>query len=471
MPLHPSGQRPGLLCFLGPAAAVLAISGCGGGAPAPAAPPADTPAALSLIPVETRMKVGGQARFSAADASGAAVPSTFSIPGGGATIDPTGRFQAPAQPGTFQVKAQAVADARRTGTATAKVEAYAGRLAVLPNSQVARTGHSATLLEDGDVLVVGGRVSASAERFSPGTGAFTLAASLGATRIDHTATGLPAGRVLVTGGEGTAGTFDTALVYEAGAFTPAAGVMASPRRRHTETLLADGRVLLAGGLPLSGFELAATGQAELFDPTTRTFQATGAMVSQRTDHTATRLPDGRVLVVGGRDSTCFFTCPLRIWPSAELFDPRTGTFTPTGAMALARFNHTATLLPDGRVLIAGGTTPDLPDTDVADSVEIFDPATGRFTAAGRMLRPRTEHRATLLGSGAVLFSGGHTVNESTYASSTVEAFNPLTGASSLADSDRTTRSRHAAVRLESGEVVLIGGTEGGGPIAIAERYE
>jgi hypothetical protein len=421
--------------------------------------------------VEAKLKVGGQARFSAVDASGATVQATFRVLGGGASIDGTGRFHAPSQPGVFRIQALSMSDPNRTGEATAKVEAFSGQIVGMPDGLIPRTGHTATLLEDGDVLVLGGWASSTPERFSPRTGTWATAASHGSPRVDHTATSLPGGRVLIAGGEGAAGLYRSALIYEGGAFTAIPESIDAPRRRHTATALLDGRVLLAGGLPTRGSEVDATNGAEIFDPALFTFRATASMAHPRTDHTATRLLDGRVLVVGGRDSTCSILCPSRVWASAEIFDPRTGAFTDTGSMALARHNHTATLLPDGRVLIAGGTTPDLPYTDIADSVEIYDPATSRFTPGGRMLKRRTEHQAVLLGNGKVLLSGGRTEGEVSMASATVEAFDAADSTSRLATSDKTTRYRHASVRLENGVVLLIGGSEGGGPIKAVERYE
>jgi hypothetical protein len=104
-------------------------------------------------------------------------------------------------------------------------------------------------------------------------------------------------------------------------------------------------------------------------------------------------------------------------------------------------------------------------------VEIYDPATGQFQAVGQLLRPRSQHTATLLGDGTVLLAGGLTAGEGTLASATVEAFNPATGLSRLTLSGVTTRYRHAAVRLAAGQVLVVGGSEGGGAIPIAELYD
>ncbi|HLP30983.1 MAG TPA: kelch repeat-containing protein [Geothrix sp.] len=417
------------------------------------------------------MKVDGEVSFTASDEQGRAIDVTYRVlDAAGGTVSSAGRYRAPLQPGTFRVQAQ-TADHSRSGEASITVEAFSGRLTRLSNAQVTRASHTATLLGDGSVLLVGGPESSLAERFLPATRTFVDAGDTGAKRWSHTADPLPGGGVLFAGGIGVGGTLGSSSLYANGVFTPVASTMVQARYAHRAALLPDGRLLLTGGLPFTGSEVTALAACEVFDPAQKTFSPASALSVPRAGHTATALADGRVLVIGGQDSTCLFGCPMQVWQTAELYDPATGTFQPTGAMAQRRFNHTATLLPDGRVLVAGGTTPDLPDTDVSSLVEIYDPATGRFQAVGQLLRPRSQHTATLLGDGTVLLAGGLTFGENTMASATVEAFNPATGLSRLTLSDATTRYRHAAVRLLAGQVLVVGGSEGGGPIPIAELYE
>src|SRR3990170_776254 len=124
------------------------------------------------------------------------------------------------------------------------------------------------------------------------------------------------------------------------------GSMIEARQGHTATLLRDGKVLVAGGRPSEGIVLAS---AELYDPSSGTWTATGNMVTPRDGPTATLLPDGRVLVTGGADNCC----EGGELASAELYDPSRGSWTATAGMAEARLFHTATLLLDGRVLVAG----------------------------------------------------------------------------------------------------------------------
>jgi WD40 repeat protein len=198
------------------------------------------------------------------------------------------------------------------------------------------------------------------------TGTWTATGSLQTARDGHTATLLPNGRVLVAGGAthgGPGGVLASAELYNpaTGSWT-ATGSMLAARWFHTATLLANGRVLVVGG---QDNNLHGQSTAELYDPATGTWTATGSMQSAHYRHTATLLPNGRVLVAGGADQTEV------IMSTAELYDPATGSWTPTGSMHAAHYLHTATLLPNGLVLVAGGADPS------AEVAELYDPATGR----------------------------------------------------------------------------------------------
>jgi hypothetical protein len=149
----------------------------------------------------------------------------------------------------------------------------------------------------------------------------------------------------------------------------AAGMMVTAHVQHTATLLADGMVLIAGG---------GTASAELFDPSTRRFALTGRMMRPRTGHSATLLPNGRVLIAGGETDPASYPAS----GTAELYDPATGTFSPTGVMLQAQWDNSATLLPNGKVLITGGTTGSTSCCPIAAFPELYDPSTGSFTAAG-----------------------------------------------------------------------------------------
>ncbi|HKE24376.1 MAG TPA: kelch repeat-containing protein [Bryobacteraceae bacterium] len=196
-----------------------------------------------------------------------------------------------------------------------------------------------------------------------------------------------------------------ALAQSPGAFT-ATGSMISPRANHTATLLNNGKVLVTGGQFSPGgsgnFIVSVLSSAELYDPSTGSFAATGNMSCARVGHTATLLATGQVLIAGGQDADFREL-------SAELYDPSTGTFTATGSMTAARAGHTATLLNDGKVLLTGGFTVPPKGELVAllDSAEIYDPSTGTFIPTVNMNQARAGHSATLLSNGTVLIDGGN----------------------------------------------------------------
>jgi hypothetical protein len=226
--------------------------------------------------------------------------------------------------------------------------------------------------------------------------------------------------------------------------------MITPRSRHTATLLADGTVLIVGGDIAGGTILRG---AELYDPRTATFKATGDMTTPRAEHTATLLPDGRVLIAGGAGRV----------PSAELYDPAAKTFTPTGDMTVGRVGHAATLLPSGRVLIAGGWTDGTATDPTRISTELYDPSTGIFTPAGNMAGPGGG--ATLLDSGKVLITSfDYFLGWPTY-----EIYDPATGTFSLTGTP-TACCESRATLLMNGNVLLSYGV-GGDLSGIAELYD
>jgi hypothetical protein len=213
--------------------------------------------------------------------------------------------------------------------------------------QTARYNQTATLLNNGQVLVTGGAGAdgaalASAELFNPATGAFSPTGAMNSARSGHTAT-------LLTGANSK--NLDTAELYDpaAGTFTTVVGIMTVTRVKQTATLFIAapdaGKVLLAGGFDDSG---NPRNTAELFDPTSKSFTATTNMSSAHAVHTATLLNDGTVLLTGGMDSAGGATAVV------ELFDPTSGNFSTTGSLVAARDYHTSTLLNDGRVLVTGG---------------------------------------------------------------------------------------------------------------------
>src|SRR5687767_10823005 len=271
---------------------------------------------------------------------------------------------------------------------------------------VARFNHTATLLDDGRVLVVGGHGDGwsrldSAELYDPRTGLWTLTGSLGTPRVWHTATLLADGRVLVAGGDSSSappsfGRTGTAEIYDpaAGTWEPTSA-MTTARSTHTASRLADGRVLVAGG-----FHEDTLATAELFDPASGSWSRTGALNVPRYWHTATALLDGSVLVVGGsNDGDLSWTLA-----SAERYDAAMGIWSAVADSARSSVSHAATRLANGRVLVTGGYDYP-PRSDVR--AEQLDPETGTWSSLGSLSSPRDGHTATLLPTGDVLVTGGH----------------------------------------------------------------
>jgi hypothetical protein len=335
--------------------------------------------------------------------------------------------------------------------------------------------HSATLLPSGLVLISGGLTNGnvyltSTEIYNGSAPAFSSTPLMSTVRQSPTATVLANTKVLVAGGTGPAGTLNSAELYDpiGGSYTTVAAAMVSTRAAHSATLLQNGQVLLAGGEASNGADLSS---AELYNPAsgaTGAFQITGAMAGARSSHSATLLPNGQVLVAGGYlNSTAVGT--------AELYDPSSGSFTSTGNLNTPRASHTATLLPNGKVLIAGGSGT---DTLSISSTEVYDPASGTFTNGPSMSTPRENDTATLLPSGKVLIAGGvdayfdvsSSFDAFTYLNST-ELYNPATNTISSGGTMTVIRADHGATALPNGKVLLAGGFDGSSIVSSAELYD
>ena len=273
---------------------------------------------------------------------------------------------------------------------------------------VSRQNHTATLLADGRVLVVGGedfvqgQILSSAELYDPQTGRWSMTGSCSTIRQRHTATLLADGKVLITGGTNWKGCLQSAELYDPATGTwTTTGQMLKSRVYHSATRLNDGRVLVSRGHDGVSF----LSSSELYDPVSGVWTATGDAPTSRIDHGAILLASGQVLVTGGR----FFEGVLA---SAELFDPATGSWKSTGALATARYFHTTSLLPSGLVLVSGGYGEDR----YLSSAELFDPATGRWSVTGALGTPRQNHTATMLTNGRLLVTGGFFYTKGTLSS-------------------------------------------------------
>jgi N-acetylneuraminic acid mutarotase len=346
----------------------------------------------------------------------------------------------------------------------------------LGNSVSGRWRHTLTLLPDGRVLAVGGwsgtHTLASAEIYDPSTGNWRLVASnMSTARREHTATLLPDGRVLVAGGHNV----DEPDVLVVGAlvdqaldsveiFDPVSETWQSvsslnaSRYGHTATRLKDGRVLVTGGrrpdVGLATF--ASTAHAEVFNPATGAWTVLPAMAGARDSHRAVLLPNGKVLVAGGQ--SVVGDSPGIPSASAQLFDPATNTWATTGAMTAARSHLSLNVLPDGRVLAVGGYGGPA-------SAEAYNTTTGAWSAVASPASGHVEHISALLPNGRVLVAGGGTGATSIY--------DPGANAWSYSGTLNQARGSHTTVLLPNGDVLVSGGgisAPGPGTTNITERY-
>ena len=310
-----------------------------------------------------------------------------------------------------------------------------------------RSGHTATLLSDGKVLIAGGMrrnqdFYKSAELYDPSSEKFSPTGEMSIGRVGHVAILLRSGKVLVAGGWIGHVCTDSAELYDPanGKFTSLTAKMTTPRGDARATLLGNGDILITGGGEANS--PGGIASSELFRTADMSFHALPPMHFARVSHTATLMRDGRVLIVGGRGE--------KVNAVAEIFDPKTERFTETGSLATARYKHTAGLLPGGRVLVAGGS--DERDWSVnLTSAEIYDPKTGKFSAAPSLNRARFKlpEEAALLESGELLVAGG---------SSKVELFDERAGRFAVA-SGEISGPRHfmSETLLHDGTVLLAGG--------------
>ncbi len=403
-------------------------------------------------------------------------PATSAAPTLMAIITPTGTILITATPGS--------------GAESATNWSPAGSLTS------ARAAHTASLLPGSRVLVVGGEANtpgtqnalARAELYDLSANKWIDAGSMNIGRRNQTATVLPNGQVVVIGGElaragtGTSATTPTAEMYDATAnswrtLAPAA----SSRSQHTATLLPDGRVLVVGGIAVAsdGAPAAPVATAEIYDPQTNTWVSAGSLSLARSGHTATMLPDGKVLIVGGESLASAGTAAPTA--SAELYDPATNSWSATGSLATGRQGHTATLLPDGRVLVVGGQTDLSRGGNLtfvsagqaamvpSSSAEIFDPQAKTWKPVASLSSERSGHTTTLLPGGQVLVVGG--VGKASDAPlATSERYDPAADRWVSAPAP-TARTQHTATLLPDGSVLIVGGKgAGGGVLATTERY-
>jgi len=281
-----------------------------------------------------------------------------------------------------------------------------------PSMAIGRGYHTATLLHNGKGLVVGGSQEFSAlstaELYDPASRTWSRAGTPIGARVDHTATLLRSGKVLLVGGARSLPTFGLDILASAELYDPQtnswspASTMRTPRAKHTATLLDDGRVLIVGGVgDLTSESARVLASAELYDPVSNSWSAVPSLAQARAWHSAVLLADHRVLVLGGADwnrsnGIATGTAPTN---HVEVYDPATNRWSAASSMHFTRILPTSTLLPDGRVLVVGDSGPN------ERTAEIFDPRTGRWTVSNPGVK-RAGHVAVGLRNGNVLVAGG-----------------------------------------------------------------
>ena len=401
-------------------------------------------------------------------------PVTWSVQEGaaGGTITSEGVYTAPSVPGVYHVVGISQSDLTQTATNAVTV---GGGLVLSGDSNAVRSAHTTSLLPSGQLIITGGtstsleypavtQIVNRADQYDPETAVFRFMANV--TRSFHTATVLPNGDLLFLGGYTTIVPSGpnvspvtpvpaaTAEILSPGTGTVrAAGQMSIARADHTATLLPNGKILIAGGYTPSASlppYSAATSAAELYDPTSGTSSPAGRMSVARVGHVAMLLPNGEVLIIGDG--------------SAELYDPVANVFTPTGSPAPRGNSFTATLLPNGKVLVAGGSilNPQQYPYVPIDTAELYDPATGQFTPIGNLTIARSAHTATLLPNGTVLLAGGFTkpanVGDDLPLLATTEIFDPQTNTFTAGRDMETQREGHTATLLLDGALLFVGGS-------------
>jgi N-acetylneuraminic acid mutarotase len=352
-----------------------------------------------------------------------------------------------------------------------------GAWAPAPNLLEGHVAHTATLLKDGRVLIAGGTdghgvATAGCELFDPKANRWIRAGNMISARAAHSATLLADGNVLVIGGQTGLSIFPIQVLASAEIYHPATNswtvvaAMHAPRRMYSSIRLRDGRVLVVGGTnvaPGSPMPDAQQEQAELYDPLRDRWTLAGAGLFPLYGEAATLMPDGMVLVTGGSADTGFATT------RAELFDPTTNRWQPTTwpMLATPRDGHTATLLPDGKVLLVGGYTTQeqqvsggviYPVSELLTTSEIFDLRGNTLVRVGYSRITRFEHTATLLRNGTVLVVG------SAYASNAdSQIFDPKNTEQWASTGLAMDRYLHTATMLADGRVLIAGGYGVGSP--------
>ena len=357
------------------------------------------------------------------------------------------------------VAAHAAAQAdgpRRISWAPAVVAALLGIAIIAGLLAAGSLRHSRT-----NTTVPAGSVPVAPPSVVTGSGRWMRVSDMSTPRVNFTATLLKSGKVLIVGGQFEwvvpGNTTDSVEMYDPTSqkFTNAAS-LGSPRAGQTATLLSDGRVLVAGGYTSLGIQ--ALTSTEIYNPANDTWSPGAPMSLGRAQAAAVPLKNGTVLVVGGGQTGVMGTGTQPAGTLAEIYDPAKDAWTPAGNLAYGRAVHpTATLLADGRVLVVGGRALFNTPENAVERSEIFDPSNNRWSAvpANNRTGARQDHSATLLANGDVLIAGGSPVPDAALSYS--DLFSPKTNSWISVPNMRSSRCGQAAVLLPTGNAMVIGG--------------
>jgi hypothetical protein len=375
--------------------------------------------AVQITPARALWPLGSTGnQFTAAVTGTSNTGVTWSVKEGstGGSITSSGVYTAPSVAGTYHVVATSNADPTQSAIALVIVNPGAGQMILGPLTTSFHSGATATLLSTGKVLISGGN-TANAELYTPSTNAFSSTGSLTSSDYRAQSVLLTSGKVLIV-----CGGLNGALLYDPSTelFSPTGGNMVITERGSCAiAILQNGKVLIVGG---SDSNSNASSGAEIYDPTTDTFMATGSMSISRSGPTATLLSNGKVLIAGGWSESS----PYGI-SSAELYDPASGSFSTTGNMTAGGYFGTATLLSSGKVLIVGLYGD---ESRLGLPAELYDSASGTFseTAAPPVYPLAYDISASQLPNGLVFISGGMVMTGSFFADAPheTEFYDPAT---------------------------------------------
>jgi hypothetical protein len=374
-----------------------------------------------------------------------------------------GSSGSPTQSGAVASPAVSPSAASATPTPVTTVAPVAGdgTWAATQNLPYAVWGAGSALLNDGRMLVVGGTrtassaaAMASAQLYDSRTGQWSATTDMLHARAYPMVVKLKDGSILVAGGAFRGAPSDAAERYspDYGGWLQA-GTMHSPRTQGTATLLADGRVLVAGGGNTAAPTFAATASAEIYDPASNSWTVAASMSVPRTLHTASLLSDGEVLVAGG--ATAYTSSLGTVTASAEIYDPRADAWHAAAPMSAARYIGSATSLANGRVLVAGGWSYTTDFDPSLATAEIYDPSANNWTTTGSMSTGRARFGLVALADGRLLAAGG--VGPTYKMLATAELWDPVTGRWQGTGSLTAAVMWPAIAVLQDGRTLIAGG--------------